>query len=56
MLRRQFVEEFQSGEAGFIERVVDVFGEVGADGVLAEGQAGAPLGDEGFDVGEAAVA
>ena len=56
MLCCQPIKHAHAVEALFIQVIGDIFRQVGADGVLAEGQAGAPLGDEGFDVGEAAVA
>jgi len=43
-------------KAFFVEGVVDVGGEVGADGLLGEGELAGPLGDEGVNVLEAVVA
>ena len=42
--------------AGGVELVVDVFGEVMADGGGGDGDFGGPLGDEVGDVGEAVAA
>jgi hypothetical protein len=49
-------EELDGGYAVVIERVVDVAGEVRADGGGWKGDAWGPFGDDGVDVGEAAVA
>jgi len=52
-----FAEEgFHAGDAIVVEDVMDVGGEVGADGGLGDGEAGGPLVDEGVKVGEAVVA
>ena len=49
-------EEFDGGDAVGRERVVDVAGEVVADGGGRDGDARRPLFDERVDVGEAVVA
>ena len=49
-------EELDGGYAVVIERVVDVAGEVVADGFGGDGDARRPLGDERVDVGETVVA
>ncbi len=49
-------EEFDGLQAVGVEGVVDVLGEVGADGFGGEGEAGGPFVDEVFGVGEAGVA
>ena len=46
-------EEFDGADAVGVEAVVDVVGEVVADGRGWDGDAGGPLGDELIDVGEA---
>jgi len=49
-------EELNGLEAGLVEDVVNVLGEVVADGGGWDGDARCPLVDEVFDVGEAVVA
>ncbi len=49
-------EEFDGADAVGCEGVVNVAGEVVADGVGRNGDAGCPLFDELFDVGEAVIA
>ena len=49
-------EELDGLDAGFVEDVVDVLGEVMADGGGWDGNAGRPLVDEVFDVAKAVVA
>ena len=43
-------EDAHAFDAFFVEDVVDVGGEVGADGLFGDGELAGPLGDEGFDV------
>ena len=50
------VEEVESSEAGLVEQVPDVFGEIGADGVAGDSDAEGPIVGEGVDVGEASIA
>lgn len=49
-------EGFHAGDTFFVEDVVDVLGEVGADGGGGDGEASGPFVDEGVDVGEAVIA
>lgn len=49
-------EEFDGTDAVDVEVVVDVAGEVEADGGGRDGDSGGPLFDELFDVGEAVIA
>ena len=49
-------EVSDGGYAFAIESVVNIAGEVAADGVGREGDARGPLGNQGIDVGEAAIA
>ena len=52
----QGAEELDGTEAVGVQGVVDVAGEVGADGFRADGDAGCPVGDELVDVCKAGVA
>ena len=49
-------EEFDGAEAVGVEGVVDVVGQIGADRVGGEVEAGRPFGDELVDVGKPGVA
>lgn len=49
-------EELETGEAGIVEKVPDVLGEIGEDGGTGKMEAGGPLVGEGVYVGEAGVA
>ena len=49
-------EEIDGAEAGSVEKVMDIAGEIEADGLGRESNAGGPVPDEIFDVGEAMVA
>lgn len=50
------IEELETGEAGLVEDVPDIFGEIGADGVARNSDAGGPFVGESIDVAEALVA
>lgn len=52
----EFAKEGDRAEAGLVEGVVDVLGEVGADGFGGDREARGPFVDEVFDVLEAVVA
>lgn len=56
LLCGEFAEEHEGFEAGGVERVVDVFGEVGADGAGGDAEARRPFLDESVDVCEAVIA
>lgn len=49
-------EELDGKEAVGVQGVVNIAGEVGADGFGADGDAGSPVGDDLVDVGEAGIA
>ena len=55
-LRGEGAEVLDGTEAVGVKGVVDVLSEVGADAVGGDGDAGCPLADESFDVGETGVA
>ena len=56
-MRLREAEEYSHGfEAFFVEDVVDVGGQVGADGLLGEGELAGPLGYERVHVFEAVIA
>lgn len=52
----EMAEGFDGLDAGGVEGVVDVAGEVVVDGGGGDGDAGGPLADEIVDMGEAVVA
>src|SRR5579863_8536627 len=49
-------ENAHAFETFFVEDVVDVGGEIGADGLFLNGEFGGPFGYEGIDVRQAVVA
>lgn len=48
-------EGFHAGDAFRVQDVVDVLGEIGADGSGGDWQTGGPLGYEGVGIGEAVI-
>src|SRR5579875_3857365 len=55
-LAGEAAEVLDGADAVGVERVVDVAGEIGADDIGWDRDAGRPFANEGFDVGQAGVA